>query len=493
MSFRTVLLLIAVVLPSIAASKATGTMAGTATFRQMKERMDGNSLPLVNLTVELGAVSRERFVHGEIEIADYHGRLDGAKNYVKFSCLIRYRGRTAAGFEKKAFGVKLLDENGGDLDADLFGIRKENSWVLDALAIDRCRMRNRVCFDLWNELSRTPYDTNYEGRNGTRGLFVEVFINGTYQGLYCFSDKIDRKLLGLKMAKQDDGGGVTVRGVLYKGVNWNDHDDIYLLSYKDAPTDGTAWNSWELKYPEDYPSAETWQPLKDLIDFCSAKTGDDDFGGHWQDHFHMQNLLDYFVFTLALNVGDNAYKNTYLSLRDIGGDDRRFLITPWDMDQSFGSHWSGRYDETTATLSKYDGVAPFNRLFPNNIDGFRDEAARLWSQLNDNVLAPAHIFSLMESYARQLVASGAWQRERERWDGNPVTLKESPLDELEYVKDWYQRNYDALDAQFESVGIDDATVPQPSATVFTLGGQVATSTFRPGIYILNGRKRVVKE
>ena len=300
-------------------------------------------------------------------------------------------------------------------------------------------------------------------------------------------------MLGLKKARLADGGGVAVRGVLYKGVNWNDHDDIYLLSYKDAPTDGTAWNSWELKYPEDYPSAETWQPLKDLIDFCSAKTGDDDFGGHWQDHFHMQNLLDYFVFTLALNVGDNAYKNTYLSLRDIGGDDRRFLITPWDMDQSFGSHWSGRYDETTATLSKYDGVAPFNRLFPNNIDGFRDEAARLWSQLNDNVLAPAHIFSLMESYARQLVASGAWQRERERWDGNPVTLKESPLDELEYVKDWYQRNYDALDAQFESVGIDDATVPQPSATVFTLGGQVATSTFRPGIYILNGRKRVVKE
>ena len=477
----------------LAACTDNVAMAGTATFRQMQERMDGNSLPLVNLTVELGAVSRERFVHGEIEIADYHGRLDGAKNYVKFSCLIRYRGRTAAGFEKKAFGVKLLDEAGGDLDADLFGIRKENSWVLDALAIDRCRMRNRVCFDLWNELSRTPYDTNYEGRNGTRGLFVEVFINGTYQGLYCFSDKIDRKLLGLKKARQDDGqgGGVTIRGVLYKGVNWNDHDDIYLLSYKDAPTDGTAWNSYELKYPEDYPSEATWQPLKRLIDFCSYKTGDDDFGSGWQDWFYRQNLVDYFVFTLALNVGDNAYKNTYLSVRDIGAD-HRFLITPWDMDQSFGSHWSGRYDETTALLSKYDGVAPFNRLLPGNIDGFRDEAARLWGQLKGGVLAPAHIFSLMEAYARQLVASGAWQRERERWDGNPVPLKESPLEELEYVKQWYQRNYDALDAQFESVGIDDATVPQRRPTLYTLGGRVAASTPRPGIYIQQGRKWVSK-
>ena len=158
MSFRTVLLLIAVVLPSVAACSTDDTMAETVTFRQMQEGMDANSLPLVNLMVGLDSVSRERFVHGEIEIADY-------------------------------------------------------------------------------------------------------------QGLYCFSDKIDRKLLGLKKARQDDGQGcgVTIRGVLYKGVNWNDHDDIYLLSYKDALTDGTAWNSYELKYLEDYtldgrPATTTSRP-----------------------------------------------------------------------------------------------------------------------------------------------------------------------------------------------------------------------------------------
>ena len=63
------------------------------------------------------------------------------------------------------------------------------------------------------------------------GVFVEVFINGDYHGLYCMTDKIDRKLLGLKKIKMKDDGEVSVRGVLYKGVSWNGYTDIWLRSY----------------------------------------------------------------------------------------------------------------------------------------------------------------------------------------------------------------------------------------------------------------------
>ena len=63
---------------------------------------------------------------------------------------------------------------------------------------------------------------------------------------------------------------------MYKGYRWLDADgeatDILLLNYKEDKTDGRYWNAWELQHPEDYPSRETWQPLMDLIDFCSDKT-----------------------------------------------------------------------------------------------------------------------------------------------------------------------------------------------------------------------------
>ena len=285
-------------------------------YEQMKRTMDENSLPLVNMIVDIAAVNKVEFVSGEIEIADYQRRTDPTSDTVRYSCKYKIRGGTSAGYDKKSFAVKLYDEEGKDLNADIFGIRKENSWILDAMAIDRTRMRNRVCFDVWNSMSRTSYDTKYDNRNGTNGVFVEVFINGEYNGLYCLSDKIDRKLLGLKKAKLDDEGEVSIRGLLYKGIKWHG-PDIYLLAYNEADTSQDTWNGWELQYPDDYPSDKTWQPLMDLIDFCSDNTPDDTFIQEYKDYFYPENLVDYAVFTMAMNVGDNAYKNTYVARRTL--------------------------------------------------------------------------------------------------------------------------------------------------------------------------------
>jgi hypothetical protein len=95
-------------------------------------------------------------------------------------------------------------------------MRSCSSWILDAMAIDRICMRNRVAFDIWNDFSRLPYDSGFERRNGTEGRFVEVYINDRYYGIYCMSDRINRNLLNLKKVSEDEGGSITVRGVLYK-------------------------------------------------------------------------------------------------------------------------------------------------------------------------------------------------------------------------------------------------------------------------------------
>ena len=226
-------------------------------YEQMKNEMNENSLPLVNIIVDIAAVNRTEYVSGEIEIADYQRRTDPSSAVVRYHCKYRIRGESTSGYDKKSFAVKLFDEYGEDMDVNLFGIREENSWILDAMAVDRIRMRNRVCFDVWNDMSRTPYNTNFGNRNGTKGVFVEVFINGDYNGLYCMTDKIDRKLLGLKKAQKDDNGVVTVRGLLYKGVTWNGYTDIWLLSYSESDTTKDTWNGWELQYPDDYPSIGT--------------------------------------------------------------------------------------------------------------------------------------------------------------------------------------------------------------------------------------------
>ena len=465
-------------------------------FERLRAEMDENSLPLVNLIVDTALIRLSMFTEGEIEIADYQRRTDADTDLVRYHCKLRYRGASSARFEKKSFAVKLLDDTGEDLDACILGIRKENSWILDAMAIDRARMRNRVCFDIWNMMSGTPYTTKYGNRNGTEGRFVEVFLNGTYHGLYCMSDKIDRKLLALKKSKVANENAVVVRGLLYKGVAWNDRTDIYLLSYADNSVDTVAWNAWELKYPEDYPSARTWQPLMDLIDFCSEATADETFRHEWQEHFHVGNLVDYVVFTCALNVGDNAYKNTYLSTTDTFNG-CRFLLTPWDMDMSLGGLWDGRYSESLTLPHRYNNIAPFNRIYAQNMDDFRDKVQERWWQLAPTLLSVASVHAVLDDYATSFRISGAWQREYERWNGNPVPLKEDIADEVDYIKKWYQVNYDNLCQHLGiSAGTDRLAAGETDGATYAIDGRRVPSHawqhLPKGIYVIGSRKVMVR-
>ena len=470
---------------------AGSTRAQFVQYEEMREMANEHSLPLVNIIVDITKVNRTDFVRGEIEVSDYQRRTNPSSNTTRFHCLYRIRGGSATNYEKKSFAVKLIDEDGADLDANIFGIREENSWILDAMAIDRIRMRNRICFDVWNDLSQVPYETKYERRNGTKGVLVEVFINGDYHGLYCMSDKIDRKLLGLKKAKVSDDGSVEVKGLLYKGINWK--SAYNLLSYKNEDVNKDTWNAWELQYPDDYPSIDTWKPLMNLIDFCSRKTSNEAFHSEYQNYFHTDNLLDYIVFTLVLNIGDNGYKNTFLSVVDISKG-HCYLLTPWDMDMSLGGNWYGDYYDYLASADRYNSLAPFNRLLVQNIDGFKDALSAKWCECYETLFSVEDFSERLDSYANMFVVSGAWERERNRWNGNPVPLKENLFDEIQYVKDWYERNYLSLCEHFgtEPTGIATTENNKVLPGIYTLDGRKTgnnnTGNLRKGIYIVGGKK-----
>lgn len=468
---------------------STTIAAQESQYEQMKQSLDEHSLPLVNMIVDIGKVNKHTFVAGEIEIADFLQRTAPSSLTVRYNCKYRIRGGFTTKMAKKSFAVKLFDENGGDLEVNVLGIRAENSWILNAMSIDRTRMRDRICFDVWNEMSHTPYDTKYDNRNGSEGVFVEVFINGEYHGLYCMTDKINRKLLGLKKDKTNDDGQIAIRGLLYKGHDWTTGSD--LLQYNNVATYKKIWNAWELQYPEDCPSIETWRPLMNLIDFCSDATPDDTFIQEYQNYFYIDNLADFVVFTMALFVRDLPYHNTYLSVVDIN-EGHRYLVTPWDMDTSLGGNYDGSYYETLAYFDKYDTTAPFNRLSVQNIDGFNDLQARKWNELCTTLFSCDSIARRLDHYAEQFTVSGAWEREYAKWNGNPVLLKQSVYDELDYVKDWYARNYDNLCDHYGTNGIDSIHSDESSSSrsgIYTLDGRrVETRPLPKGIYVIDGRK-----
>lgn len=428
--------------------------AGKAqSFDQMVETLNQQSLPLINLEFNDEVVS-QYFVPGHITIAQF-----GCEQVVH-NCMLRYRGQTALYLPKKAFAVKLVDENGEKLDDNLLGLRNDNSWILDAMGIDKLRMRNRVVFDIWNEFSHTMWDTNFDRRNGTVGTMVEVFLNGEYNGIYCLSDKINRQLLNLRKAKVKDDGTVEVKGLLYKGSRRGTSNN--LDNYDDNPVDTTDWNTFELQYPEDYPSILTWQPLMNLIDFNST-TSDEYFKEHYQEWYYVDNLVDYWILILAFGIHDTPYKNTFLSTPDINFE-HRFMITPWDLDASLGNYYDGTHFSSAFGIDHMDIYAPYSRLISQDIDGFKDKIARRWLELIDGPLAPANVENRLRATAQQLVESGAWDREYNRWAGSWVAVKANINSELSYSINWYLRSINTLTPLIEEWLTNDDVITSATIT-----------------------------
>ena len=450
-----------------------------------------DALPRINLIVDISKVQKDELTKALIEVKEFSTAF-GEKTE-RYNCSIKYRGASSIIYEKKSFAVKIEDERGDKMDVNLLGLRLENNWILDAMAIDHIRMRNRVCFDIWNEISKTPYDTEFGNRNGTVGRFVEVFINGDYHGLYCLTDKIDRKLLGLKKYKEEKNGSYTVRGILYKGVYWGISAD--LLEYDgSAPVDDVKWNAFELTYPDDIPSFDTWKPLVRLIDFCSAETSDRYFIQNFEKWFYTDNLIDYVAFTFLLNVGDNAYKNTYLSVPDITKA-HQYLITPWDMDMSLGGNWDGDYVESHAWLERYNWTAPFNRLYKKNINGFADKVKEKIAELSTTFLSEEQMSERLDAYVSLFTKSGAWAREYAKWNGNPVPLEKNLRIEKGYVMKWYMSNLAFL-LDYTSISDTEITGISQGDDIFTLDGRRVlkngNGSLPRGLFIKGGKKIFVR-
>lgn len=458
----------------------------------------GITLPKVCIDNLKGTPTKEEPVEATFTLT-YTDETTGLPREERFRCLVSYRGSTSINYDKKSMKIVFLQEQGDEeLDVRLPGVeRATNKFNLDAAVIDRSRIRNRVAMDLFNSYSRLPYATDQDGRNGIVGTYVEVWMEGRYSGLYSLSDRVNRKLLGGKKMKN----GV-LRAVVYKCKSFV--NGCYLLTDGTQPTEGSnAWNAWEVKYPNEYP-VEVWKPLQDLMDDPWDTEPDATYANLVRQHFYWDNLVDLFLLTLVAGMGDSGYKNSYLSLPDHTAG-QRFIITPWDMDHSFGATYCGTPLIDTSTLlgqSTWSKVRPFKRLLQNADFGFIAALADRWAELRDGPLSVERVSQLIFSYADLFDQTGSWQHEREEWNYYPVTLGTTAQEEATYMVEWYQANHRELSellAPFQTTGIEETeqeTIVNSKSSNnkwYDLSGRkVVNSKLQKGININTNKKILIK-
>jgi len=382
---------------------------------------------------------------------------------------IKTRGGISTGYAKKSMALNLRDSSGiNSDDRSFFSLRNDNNWILDAMYIDPARMRNRVNTDIWNNFATKPYWVINEPkmRNGTRGHFVEVFQNDAYLGLYCMTERMDRKQLNLKKLKvvTDSVTKITTytqRGTTIKGVAWS---NAVLMGY---PYGGSSvysafsntnlnWSQYECKYPE-YDEGEPikWDNLYAALQIPNSYyTTDANFTQKVADNFDLPVYLDYYLFIELLLATDNHGKNTFTSIYD-QTISNIVSITPWDLDGTMGIRWDGSKNLTTPNqdldnfliTNEHGQVNLFLRLKSLDVNNWRTiQLKNRYKELRGGAFNKDSIMSRFLHYADIFAKSGADSREIAKWSSYGLVTNISS--EMTYISNWLTQRLNYLDNQY---------------------------------------------
>ena len=193
-----------------------------------------------------------------------HIVLDPYRNeYRDFECSFHVRGNTSVLFDKKSYRVELHDKNGNSLKESLLGLRKDDDWVLNSLGTDKTLAREKVCYDLWEELGRME-----EHPVPAPAMeYAELYMNGSYMGIYGLMYPVDRKLMGMRTGD-----------ILYKIRTWKEEMDApgrlddYNGLNEVLNTNGVCLCF--IEYPEERMKALfDWGPLQAYQDFVFDAQG----------------------------------------------------------------------------------------------------------------------------------------------------------------------------------------------------------------------------
>ena len=436
---------------------ALGKVDGTQTYRLAfatetdtlaRASLQFTYMPILEITAS--GFSKQQWGTGSIIVHDATLKTDSA-----YAMEVRNRGDFTSRYNKRSMGIKLKGSDGKKINRSLLGLRTDNYWVLNAMTVDPSRMRGRIIMDLWADFAEAPYFSNYvkDAPSVSRGRLVEVFLNGSYHGVYDLCERIDRKQCGL--AKGND---IVPGGMLYKADQWSSATQFAsaLGSWHGSSTPSERqeeWSGWQIKYPE--PSAKKnakWQPLIAAIQAVS-NTSDAEFCQRIGTLFDLPAVRDYYLLIELIFATDNSAKNMYWAIQDYQCDVRLTPI-PWDMDGTLGRNYAGSDHMSNATRDYRDFLlreghqnALFERLYKLDPNDWNAQMAKRYRQLRRTHFNPQRLSERITSLLHLMEQSGAHLREAQRWN-NANGLRINIPQEAVLLQDWITRRIAYLDTQY---------------------------------------------
>ena len=385
-----------------------------------------SEMPLITIATD-GAIVNSPAVHGTISVADADG------NVIEMHAGFKIRGTSSQQYDKKSYRVELWADATGTtmMDTTFLGMRSDDDWNLEAMWAQPLRLRDKVANELWMEMHPLYYqDLEPDALAGIRMEYADVFVNGSYVGVYALTERMDRKQLNLKKFNGE------LRGLLYKG-NGSGAPTFESLPAYDNSLD--TWDNYEWVYPNEEEASYNWSHLYSFTNFV-MNASDNVFNAQYSAQFDKGNAIDYFLFVNALQAMDNMGRNLFLARYKKTGP---YFYLPWDLDAIWGLDTDGLKTNNAEGLMS-NGF--FDRLMNDcAANGFAASAQTRYNALRNTLLTKEHIMQMVQSQYDELVQNGAYDREHEAWPD--FTVDESQLD---YLADWLDDRFNYLDDEINS-------------------------------------------
>lgn len=348
--------------------------------------------------------------------------------------IIARRGRTTKDYEKVGYKVSLNDK------LPLMGMRRDDDWVLYAGYNDQEKIRNVFSCNLWK--NSCAANNAFGIDNGVEYRYLELLINGNYEGLYALGYRIDDKQMGINPAADS--------GCVYKKVDYYSEYPVTRSedgSIPDYEISSNLMNSGQ--------EAEKWQMLYDFYEGIWQYRDNDDW---LMESIDIDNSIDMHLFINLVQGEDNAKgpltKNMYITAVRTEQGGYRFLYTPWDLDITWGNVWLHKaknytlpYLFTPDNHVLWESGSLYELLCNGNEEIWERFLNRYW-ELRAGPWSDRTILEQLDQYEEQIFDSGAYVREQERWPNGSYVRTEKRLSSF---KQYVLERLASMDSYYETL------------------------------------------
>ena len=287
------------------------------------------TIPDIRITIDSGY--RLDTIHNDKDAkirtkVSVSGSWDESYDFSSLAAELKTRGNSTFLMPKKPYQIKF------DSKTDMFGMGKAKKWVLLANYVDGSFVRNKIIFDLCENIGM-PYTI--------KSVFVNLYIDGNYLGVYQLCEKVE---IGDSRVPLTDDFGVIAEmdaATRLEGEDFYFYSSVtgkpfvykeYNTDFEEAPAEDVLAvreffegriNALE---EELYGTQSDWEKLSSLIDIDSV-------------------IKFYFINEFCMNA-DACFASTYFYID--GKDDILHMGPAWDYDRCFGYYdYNGGYVQGT--------------------------------------------------------------------------------------------------------------------------------------------------